>query len=146
MWEQSWDGLILTTQWYLEEKGSVHVEVAKFRASGSDLRKFYVHSGTMTLMLKAESSSERSAWLNALQSERTAAKTPKTPLPKTPATPAVATVLATSDHIREDVKRFMDLMRANEASDELLDLGLAAKLGSLADRVPEGQAGVVIAT
>ena len=104
----------------LEEKGSVHVEVAKFRASGSDLRKFYVHSGTMTLMLKAESSSERSAWLNALQSERTAAKTPKTPLPKTPATPAVATVLATSDHIREDVKRFMDLMRANEASDELL--------------------------
>ena len=104
----------------LEEKGSVHVEVAKFRASGSDLRKFYVHSGTMTLMLKAESSSDRTAWLRALKSERSAAKTPKTPMTPISLPPAFSTVPATSDHIRDEIRLFTNLLRTNGASEDLL--------------------------
>ena len=110
----------------LEEKGSVHVEVSKFRASDSDLRKFYIYSGTMTIMLKAESSSDRNRWLRALNDEKlgtcSLAKTPKTP--KTPSSVASAsmqrqgsiatTVLSTSEFIRDEIKLLKDLLREKE--------------------------------
>ena len=38
----------------LPAQGEVHVQVATLRESSSDYRKFYIHTGTTTLSLRAE--------------------------------------------------------------------------------------------
>lgn len=43
-------------------------QVASLRESQADYRKFYVHSGTSTLTLRAESKEDRWVWMQALQS------------------------------------------------------------------------------
>ncbi len=45
----------------------IHLQVASLRESNADYRKFYVHSGTSTLTLRAESKEDRWVWLQALQ-------------------------------------------------------------------------------
>ena len=45
-------------------------QVATLRESGADFRKFYVHSGTSTLTLRAESKEDRWVWLQALQTSK----------------------------------------------------------------------------
>ena len=45
-------------------------QVATLRESGADFRKFYVHSGTSTLTLRAESQEDRWVWLQALQTSK----------------------------------------------------------------------------
>jgi hypothetical protein len=47
--------------------GEVHLQVANLRESNADYRKFYVHSGTSTLQLRAESKEDRWVWMQALQ-------------------------------------------------------------------------------
>ncbi len=42
-------------------------QVATLRESNADYRKFYVHSGTSTLTLRAESKEDRWVWMQALQ-------------------------------------------------------------------------------
>ena len=54
----------------IDAQGLVHCEVASFRSSRSDIRKLYVHSGTKTLELRAETSSDRTQWLQALNGAR----------------------------------------------------------------------------
>lgn len=43
------------------------LQVASLRESNADYRKFYVHSGTSTLTLRAESKEDRWVWMQALQ-------------------------------------------------------------------------------
>ncbi|EFN52750.1 hypothetical protein CHLNCDRAFT_138340 [Chlorella variabilis] len=45
----------------------IHLQVASLRESNADYRKFYVHSGTSTLTLRAESKEDRWVWMQALQ-------------------------------------------------------------------------------
>lgn len=45
----------------------IHLQVATLRESNADYRKFYVHSGTSTLTLRAESKEDRWVWMQALQ-------------------------------------------------------------------------------
>lgn len=42
-------------------------QVATLRYSNADHRKFYVHSGTSTLTLRAETKEDRWVWMQALQ-------------------------------------------------------------------------------
>lgn len=46
---------------------SCRLQVASLRESNADYRKFYVHSGTSTLTLRAESKEDRWVWMQALQ-------------------------------------------------------------------------------
>ncbi|PSC68755.1 oxysterol-binding -related 1D isoform X1 [Micractinium conductrix] len=48
----------------------IHLQVASLRESQADYRKFYVHSGTSTLTLRAESKEDRWVWMQALQSSK----------------------------------------------------------------------------
>jgi hypothetical protein len=44
--------------------------VATLRESSADFRKFYVHSGTSVLPLRAESKEDRWVWMQALQTSK----------------------------------------------------------------------------
>ncbi|KAL4420270.1 hypothetical protein ABPG77_005610 [Micractinium sp. CCAP 211/92] len=48
----------------------IHLQVATLRESNADYRKFYVHSGTSTLTLRAESKEDRWVWMQALQTSK----------------------------------------------------------------------------
>lgn len=48
----------------------IHLQVSSFRESNADYRKFYVHSGTSTVLLRAESKEDRWVWMQALQSSK----------------------------------------------------------------------------
>lgn len=48
----------------------VHMQVGSVRDSNADGRKFYVHSGTTTLTLRAESQEDRWVWREALRSAK----------------------------------------------------------------------------
>lgn len=48
----------------------VHLQVATLRESSADFRKFYVHSGTSVLPLRAESKEDRWVWMQALQTSK----------------------------------------------------------------------------
>lgn len=48
----------------------IHLQVASLRESNADYRKFYVHSGTSTLTLRAESKEDRWVWMQALQTSK----------------------------------------------------------------------------
>lgn len=46
------------------------LQVATLRESSADFRKFYVHSGTSVLPLRAESKEDRWVWMQALQTSK----------------------------------------------------------------------------
>jgi hypothetical protein len=50
--------------------GEVHLKVSTLRNSQSDDRKFYIFTGTKTLHLRAETSADRSVWMEALQAAK----------------------------------------------------------------------------
>jgi hypothetical protein len=47
--------------------GSVHMMLASIRESAADEKKFYVHTGTKTLHLRAQSREDRAQWLQQLR-------------------------------------------------------------------------------
>ncbi|CAM6008123.1 unnamed protein product [Sphagnum balticum] len=50
--------------------GEIHLKVSTLRNSQSDDKKFYIHTGTKTVHLRAETSADRSAWMEALESAK----------------------------------------------------------------------------
>ncbi|KAK3242775.1 hypothetical protein CYMTET_47549 [Cymbomonas tetramitiformis] len=50
-----------------EAQGEVHLRVSTLRESGADHKKFYIHSGTKTLQLRAETREDRWVWLEVLE-------------------------------------------------------------------------------
>lgn len=47
--------------------GSVHMMLASIRESAADEKKFYVHTGTKTLHLRAQSKEDRALWVSQLR-------------------------------------------------------------------------------
>jgi hypothetical protein len=56
-----------------EPRGEVHLGVARVRLSGADARRLYIHTGTDTLIVRAEAADDRWAWAEALAGAKRAA-------------------------------------------------------------------------
>eukprot|EP00735_Rhodelphis_limneticus_P015137 TRINITY_DN92_c0_g1::TRINITY_DN92_c0_g1_i1::g.14816::m.14816 TRINITY_DN92_c0_g1::TRINITY_DN92_c0_g1_i1::g.14816 ORF type:complete len:726 (+),score=117.04,sp/Q8L751/ORP1C_ARATH/39.77/3e-163,Oxysterol_BP/PF01237.13/2.1e-113,PH_11/PF15413.1/1.2e-06,PH_11/PF15413.1/2.1e+03,PH/PF00169.24/0.0019,PH/PF00169.24/1.5e+04,PH/PF00169.24/6.8e+03,PH_8/PF15409.1/1.1e+02,PH_8/PF15409.1/4.9 TRINITY_DN92_c0_g1_i1:100-2277(+) len=59
--------------------GAVHLAVATIRESSSDDRKFYLYTGTKTLLLRADTRDDKIQWLNCLRGSQIQLKTVSEP-------------------------------------------------------------------
>ncbi|KAK2078356.1 hypothetical protein QBZ16_003196 [Prototheca wickerhamii] len=99
-------------------QGEVHVQVATLRESSSDYRKFYIHTGTTTLSLRAETTEDRWVWVEALRASK-AAWQGLTP------TEAGALARAPEDRILSRDDDFLELL--SEAERRLASLGVRSR-------------------
>jgi len=113
--------------------GEIALQVARFTASRSDDRKFYVHTGNRTVALRAESPDDAWAWLTALGAAKAAlpAASPGVRVGGGGTTPVADPALAAAD--RERLAALGAPPAALAAVEALLAAAAARAAAALAD-------------
>eukprot|EP00239_Pterosperma_sp_CCMP1384_P003102 CAMPEP_0197851626 /NCGR_PEP_ID=MMETSP1438-20131217/18476_1 /TAXON_ID=1461541 /ORGANISM="Pterosperma sp., Strain CCMP1384" /LENGTH=824 /DNA_ID=CAMNT_0043465293 /DNA_START=243 /DNA_END=2717 /DNA_ORIENTATION=+ len=109
-------------------QGEVALRVASHRESSADHKKFYVHSGTKTLQLRAESREDRWQWLEALQSCKTTISAVGSLIPETPTIDSMERIpdasptpeLSTPGYLLETVESVEKMLQAKNLPTEVI--------------------------
>lgn len=93
--------------------GSVHMMLASIRESAADEKKFYVHTGTKTLHLRAQSREDRAQWLQQLRLAKDKFRDQRGLLP--------AATASVQDSLKETLEKVGVVLKGEGVSPEKVD-------------------------